>query len=247
MNSIALVLPRLSRLSNFAELKTKKMSEVTKENIREELRNILKLVYQAQESYKISHCLWTDADDEAINVIKARNTFFAYCKERFFKDTIIELAKLFSVSGTESFNLRVFKNKLYKDADFNGVIPTKTLKEWSKQLKEAEPIIDKIVEHRNGYVAHTDRNFNPLNYPLTLKELSDVIDIAQKIAKDIHWLLDKSSFLIINPIGSPVESLRHILNALADKEKDRQRPYIDLANANNLEEEIPDWYKRENP
>ncbi|HVX01173.1 MAG TPA: hypothetical protein VHA52_12185 [Candidatus Babeliaceae bacterium] len=217
----------------------------SKINVRLELNNILKIIFQAQESYKILQCLCTSSGDEIEDGIKDRSYFFLYCKERFFKDTIIELAKLFNAKNTEDFSLIKFKNKLYNDDDFKGVIESDVLKNWSDMLKSANDIIKKIIENRNRYVAHTDREFNPEKFPLSLNDLKVVISIAQKIAKDILWILEKASFQIDAPIGSPVDSLKHIINELGENEKNRLRPFLKEAYEYKSDSNIPDWFEKE--
>lgn len=78
-------------------------------------------------------------------------------------------------------------------------------------LKNAYNIVVNIIENRHSYVANTSRNFKPEDFPLSLADLNSVICTAQKIAKDIHLILDGVAFLIESPIGSMVH-LEHILN-----------------------------------
>jgi hypothetical protein len=221
------------------------MTKATK--IKDEFDNILKIIYKAKESYRILHFLWTTSNDEVVDEIKGREFFFAYCKDCFYKDLVIEMSKLFHESDNEQFNLQKFINKIQNDSKFRGVINISILNDWRSEIAGASDQIKKILALRSGYAAHTDRNFRTEDNPLSLKELKEVIDITYYIAKAIFSIIDGSEFFIEKePLtDSPLASLERILNVLADKKKENLRPIVRLALDNDLESEVPDWYKKE--
>lgn len=233
----------LCRLSLLNKNLAKKVSEMSNaKNIKAELNNILLLIHHAHESYKVLHYLWTSSEDETVDMVKRTNMFLAYSKEVYFKHTIAELSKLYNAQGNEHFNLNHFKNKLFKHDEYNGVIPNDVLKKWSVAIKAIDPITDKIIQLRHGYVAHSNRDFKTEDYPLTLNDLKEVITVAMQIAKDIYLIIDNAGYSD-DPIGSPVQNLKFIVGELANKHKQKMRPYIDEAKRAGDIDELPDWAK----
>lgn len=219
------------------------------ERIKEEFSKILKIIYHANESYKILHFLWTTSNDEVIDNIKSRELFFAYSKDIFYKDVMIEMSKLFHQSDNEQFNLQKFINKLENDSKYRGVISVLELNDWRSKLTGVGDAVKKIIALRTGYAAHTDRHFKTEDHPLSLKDIKEVIDVSYHIAKAIFKIIDGSEFLIErDPISdSPLISLKHILVDLADKRKETLRPMFRHAMEHGLESEIPVWFKDEQP
>jgi len=100
--------------------------------------------------------------------------------------------------------------------------------------------IKKIAVRRNKRVAHKDRwHTEKKEKPLRISELKTVVTLVQSILKEVYMVTTFSSFLIEEPIGSPVEDLTKIMFNLNEYRRSELKPLFDEARRHGLADELP--------
>jgi hypothetical protein len=193
----------------------KKIDELNKE-----IGEIWHILTYAKGFYEYASYLHNPSSNEELEYLQ-RSEDFRFISHSLWRMAIVELAKLFSTSESHRFNLAKFINKLGKGEHFGNLgISADTIQAWKDAISEQELQINGVVILRNKIYAHTDadyRNFRTLD--ISFSDLRQLIDIVEKVIKEIH----------LNILGSEVDMTSpffdkgrfNIIKVLAKEKSDR--------------------------
>ncbi|MBX2933864.1 MAG: hypothetical protein KF825_06440 [Ferruginibacter sp.] len=217
------------------------MKEKNKTELKEEVEEISEILFLAQESLKVVRFLIKEEDDDDRAYTKRVNAFFVYTTSIYWRVIVIELCKLFSTRENEDYRLHKFISKLKANGHFGdaGISPG-LINQWETDLENEKDVIDNLILQRNKIYAHKDRNSKAVVNTVTLKKTTELIEVVQKIIREIYFTVFETSFLVNDPINAPVQNLEYIVNVLADEKKRREKPWRKLAKEHGIEGEFKD-------
>jgi hypothetical protein len=120
--------------------------------------------------------------------------FWVHIMYLSFKDTIIELDKLFSENKNQKFRIRKLLNKLKKTGQYkNCNLNKRAIEEWENEMLQFTPVIKYISELRDKHFAHTDKsdslglNTSSVYYRniLNNSEIETLFDFIKKVMVEI--------------------------------------------------------------
>ncbi|GAC1427561.1 MAG: hypothetical protein NVS3B13_33060 [Mucilaginibacter sp.] len=204
-----------------------------KQEIESNLNTVWKILIYAKEIFLFAFYLHKPDTPEELNFV-SHHRHLHFIRYNLWKMTVIELAKLFSTSNNQKFNLikllkKLKKGNYYKSLNFNE----NTLADWELRFEQLAPQIREIEYLRNQYYAHTDNDpFSQEDTALTFEQTSVLIDFASEIVKVLfHEILN------IDPIIKPMyydSRKMDFLKILADEER-RELVALSKATGINLE------------
>ncbi|HEY4289899.1 MAG TPA: hypothetical protein VGN00_22515 [Puia sp.] len=158
-----------------------------KEELSNEIKEIWKIVLLAKDFYNCAFYFQngSSSDDEKFLRDSRPFQFFAH---GFWRLTIIELTKLFSMSESHRFNVPKFVGKLGKDGHFAALnISSELICRWQQSLEDFQPKIESIVVLRNKLYAHTDRmKPDTSQMDLSFQDVKHLLDLGRQIVQDIY-------------------------------------------------------------
>lgn len=174
----------------------------------------------ALQCYEYSSYLYSPRTEKENDY--AYNSFFIdFTRHIYWRNLIIELAKLITDSDNQSFNIFKFLRKLEKVGDFGKLgMANNKIKNWRSLLGNNEKTIKEIINLRNKIYSHTDRDKATYsNSDLTFNEIKKLLDLLKSIIKSVFSdLLDTHAE--IRPIHTANEIFK-ILTILANEKEER--------------------------
>ncbi|MDB5143425.1 MAG: hypothetical protein JWQ66_2138 [Mucilaginibacter sp.] len=152
----------------------------------EELDCAWKILIHAKDLYMFTSYLNSPDTNVEHNFI-ARHTHLSFIRYALWKMLIIDLAKLFSDSENQKFNLFKLLGKLtpghhYRSFKFNE----ETLNKWDAEFHNHVIAIAEIDTLRNKYSAHADGDpFRKESTSLTFPQIGALIDFANDIIVEL--------------------------------------------------------------
>ncbi len=194
------------------------MTEKKKQQLKKEVKEINDILLLAQEALKIVGYL-SEEDDE-ISYLKKANEFFGFTLIVYWRVIVIELSKLFGERETEHFNIHKFISKLKRSGHYRDAkISAEKIAAWENEIKKEKEIIENLLQQRDKIYAHTDRKHKEVLNKLSIKNFQRLVKIIQVIICTIYFDIFESAYLINEPIDSPVEKLKWIMNMVAQHKK----------------------------
>ena len=125
--------------------------------------------------------------------------FFQAAATAFIRGIYIELSKIFDIHKESIVSLDKILNMCF---DFFGeneeaIVLINQLKSQKRGLREN---VENLRQHRNRYIAHTDKKyagkFSELvkHYPLSMKEIEDILDYVKRAYNELSVLMTSTSF-----------------------------------------------------
>lgn len=217
------------------------MKEKKKIELKKETWELAEILLLAQESLKVVEYLLKDEEDQDKEYSKRMNAIFVYSRSIYWRVIVIELSKLFSEKDTERYNIYKFISKLKLDGHYgDALISVSEIEAWEKKLADNKDSISNLILHRNKVYVHTDRNSNEVPNTVTITKARELIEIIQKIIREVYFTVFKSSFMVDSPVNAPVDNLKWVISALAKEKKERESPLRHLAKHYGIEDEFKD-------
>lgn len=147
---------------------------------------------------------------------------FGFIRHVMWRNTVIELSKLFSSSpNRDKYNIFHFINKFKRDQCFGGLgIEQNKIQDWENRLRENKDIISNILLLRDKVYGHTDNENARRNLDTpTFEETQKLIEIVETIVKEIYSTVLDTDAMIRCPIIDHKPSV--IIKILAAERKNR--------------------------
>jgi hypothetical protein len=193
------------------------------ENHTKEIRDIM---LSAQSSFKIVEYLYLDKTPLELEVI-IQNQFLKYTREIHWRMYVTELSKLLANRPGDFYNLHKFIEKFMPGFEYHSVksINPTTLTIWENQLISAKDKIENLLLQRDKLYSHTDKSRAGVKNSLSIKDARELIEIAQQVVYAIYdsVFVTHMSF---DPIGEPLDGLKHIIASMVQQKKDLINSYI---------------------
>jgi hypothetical protein len=148
------------------------------------------------------------------------NTEFSIHIIRFtlWKQTIIELAKLFSIRDTDKFRISKYIDNLKPDGYYGDLkFPTNKILEYERKILSHGVVISNILLLRNKLYAHTDRIFahsdldirEYYNISISFDQIENLIKLLNEILYDVFGEVFNSD------LDLSIQSDTHEMNILS--------------------------------
>lgn len=208
--------------------------------LKDEAWEISTILFEVQESLKIVEYLIKD--DPKIDVYqKHLNFFWRFTTSIYVDHILLKISILFNPEETYSINKLL--NKLKGGGEFSRLISDSTIHEWETEIEKLKSVTEKIKLTRDKRIAHKDRK-DYTEPDILISELKEIVLFVQKIVREIYLKVTGAAFMVNDPIGSPVESLKVVLKALNEQRRQDMRPLFDEAKKHGLQEELPESEKQ---
>ncbi|GGA95787.1 AbiU2 domain-containing protein [Mucilaginibacter rubeus] len=205
--------------------------------LRDEASRISEILLDAQECLKILEYLLLPDPDVDVYLSK-RDYFWRFTTSVYAERVLLKLNIL--LTPKEDFSIARFLKKLGSEGKFAGVIPENKIVLWEGELGKLSATVKRISTRRNKEIAHKDRNHTKDKAEgISLTDLKRIIVLVQNILKDIYMITSYSSFLIDEPVGSPVLSLKKIMSVLNEDRRRFLAPLYEEGRKCNLHHELP--------
>jgi len=155
--------------------------------LKNELDSISKILTMALQCYEFSSHLYSPRTKQEIDL--ANNSFFIdFTRHIYWRNLIIELAKLVTDSNNQNFNIFKLLRKLTKSGYFGKLdFESIKIKKWQKRLDDEKNIIREIIDLRNKIYSHTDKKKEQyVNSILTFNDIEILIDLLKMIIENIY-------------------------------------------------------------
>jgi len=211
----------------------KKMMSKNKE-FELEVERIKAIFFSAQETFYIVEELYheNDVSDKEIYT-KNMNSFFYYCKIYFWRNTVIELSKLFNHRDNETFNLIKFIKKLKPNGHFKSLKYDELfLDSILKRIDESQNAINNLILQRDKMYAHEDRNNQDVNNQTSFLDIKKLLDICKDLLQKItnqHF----GTHLQFEMINSPKQSLKYLIECIIKGEQVIETEHLALIKSIN--------------
>ena len=194
--------------------------------LKSELNLIWNILTMAMQCFEFSSYLYSPSSKREFDY--ANNSFFInFTRHIYWRNLVIELAKLITDSKSQSYNVFKFLRKLKKNGYFGKLdYENKKIENWEALLQSHQKTIDELLILRNKIYSHTDRDKeNYSNSEITFLEVKLLIELLKNILKSIYLdLLDTDAQ--IEPLSSINENFR-VLKILANEEDERKKKITD--------------------
>lgn len=180
-----------------------------------EIERIKSIFFSAQETFLIVEEFYSQnniSDKEVYT--KNMNSFFYFCKVYFWRNTVIELSKLFNDSDNETFNLIKFIKKLKPNGHFKSLKFEETfLDELLERVAENQDLINNLILQRDKLYAHEDRNNQDVESTATFSDIKRLLEICRDLIQKItnqHF----ATHLQFDIINSPRQNLKYLIECI---------------------------------
>ena len=125
--------------------------------------------------------------------------FFHFVEQALQTDIIVTLDKLYDEKGERS----LIKYLSQVEMHLSKIFDRKEIQSQINEIKNADALLKKISINRNKFYAHYDIKYfdNPAKLiedaPLSLEELSNLVELTKKIIRKHHLVFHQSDFLFI--------------------------------------------------
>ncbi|MDM1536375.1 hypothetical protein [Myroides odoratimimus] len=162
-----------------------------KEQFKIKLENILNIIGMTNEFYNFTYHFhhYKNEDEKDFIYSGPHSQQMAFIRYSLFRNTIIELAKLYSESDNDKYNL----NKLLKDCldGFSAQlkIPREYLISFKKVLDENNNLIKRIQNVRSNFYAHSKDYRLDVQFDISFEEVKFLIQFAEHLLNYIYEFL----------------------------------------------------------
>ena len=159
-----------------------------KEEIKENILSIWKILNNCKESFqfcKYLHVPETQNEKEYIE----NSRYFKYIRHILWRNSVIELSKLFSTSkNRDKYNITHFIKKLKPQGHFKIFkIDIYKIYDWESTFATNNVIIEDLLILRDKVYAHTDvLNANESLNGLTFQEMEILIELVEDLIREIY-------------------------------------------------------------
>jgi hypothetical protein len=201
--------------------------------LKSELNSIWKILTMAMQCYEYSSYLYSPQTESEIDYAN-KSFFIDFTRHIYWRNLIIELAKLITDSDNQKFNIFKFLRKLKKSGTFGKLeLGNDKIENWLVILNDSKKTTEEIINLRNKIYSHTDRDKEKYsNSELSFKEVELLIYLLKTIIKNIFKdLLDTHAE--IKPLRTTKDKFK-VLTILAKEKEDRVNKRVDdiIENAN---------------
>jgi len=199
----------------------------TKKELKENIWLIWKILTLAKECYQYSYYMHKPETPGELEYLKY-SQHFQFIRHILWRNTVIELCKLFSKSsGRDKFNIFHFIGKLKKDGHFRSFdVDATKITDWESRLDANKETIEKLLILRDKVYAHTDRmNKNPDDLTPTFEAVKQLIDIVENVIQEIYATVFETHAMMETPLFN--RNRFDIVKVLADAKNTRLQPLLD--------------------
>ena len=159
-----------------------------KEELKENILSIWKILNNCKESFlfcKYLHLPETSNEKQYIE----NSRYFKYIRHILWRNSVIELSKLFSISkNRDKYNISHFIKKLKPQGHFKIFkIDSHKIYDWESTFATNNGIIDNLLILRDKVYAHTDvLDANESLNGLTFEEMEMLINLVEDLIREIY-------------------------------------------------------------
>lgn len=187
----------------------RRASEKAKFALANEAQAIYMVLFDAQESLKVTEYL-LQYDPDRIHNLLLLNSFWHFTLSVHVDHILLKLSILFTRS--EHYSIAGLLDNLKGGGKFAHLILDSKIQEWETETERLNAITEKIRLSRNKRIAHMDREYGrDAHTDISIKEVRETISLVQTIVDEIYSVTGHPSFKANKPISSPVDSLRIML------------------------------------
>jgi hypothetical protein len=199
----------------------------TKEELKENIWSIWKILIMAKECHQFSYYLHKPKTAEEAEYIN-HSRHLQFIGHVLWRNTAIELSKLFSKSKKrDKFNIFHFINKLHHDKYFGQFkISPEKISEWENKLEVNKANIELIINLRDKVYGHTDVQDPSEKFDVTsFEQTKTLIEIVENIIQEIYSV----AFDAHADMGSPIFDRErfNMIKTLADVKEQRIKAMIE--------------------
>ena len=169
-----------------------------KEELENELEQRMYILVTAKQCLLFAKDL-RFSNDEKLNNFLQSSARFRFIHTVLWKQSVIELAKLFSNSNnTQKFNIHCLISRLEDSGHYACLKFSKVaIQSWRDKITQSESKIKVVLDLRDKLYAHTDPNFevNILDAP-TFEEVEQLIQIIEDIIQEIEGTVFNTGFTL---------------------------------------------------
>ena len=169
------------------EDKEQKQIQERKEELREKIDQIVYILVVAKQCLLFSKDL-RFSDDEKLDTFLKGSGHFTFIHTSLWKQCVVELAKLFSKSEGQKFNVHRLMTQLGSSGHFGCLGFDKgAIQAWQNRITENQDKIEVILKLRDKVYAHTDPGFevHTLDVP-TFKDIEQLIQIVEQVVQEVN-------------------------------------------------------------
>ncbi|SEW16986.1 AbiU2 domain-containing protein [Chitinophaga arvensicola] len=159
------------------------------EVLRDKVSEYWKIVYQCRQHYLYCLRLHKPKDELEAKYL-AVDRFMNNTRHLYWRVLIIEIAKLYSTSRNDYYNIQNFTNQFKADQIFGWVqVNHETLQEWQSFLDTNQMLLQTIRGLRNRFYGHTDTPAQKAEVEyddLTIEQIEPLIAFAEQLLKVIY-------------------------------------------------------------
>ncbi|RDY58382.1 hypothetical protein [Flagellimonas nanhaiensis] len=193
----------------------------SKNELKESILPIWKVVTLAKKCFRYAFYLHKPDTEIELEFLE-RSREFTFIRHILWRNTVIELSKLFSSSPKrDKYNIFHFINKLKKDQYFGTfeIDPSK-IKTWEEQLEMNSSTINIILELRDKVYAHTDNEKAKSNLDTpTFEQTEKLLNIVEGVIQEIYATVFDGYAEMESPTVK--ETPEKIIKILAKEKKNR--------------------------
>ena len=126
---------------------------------------------------------------------------FRFINHILFKNSVIELAKIFSRKKNDKFRIAKFLDGFKKDGQFGDLgIGIELIQLWEIELTNNNKIIETIIKFRDELYSHTDdKEIDYSVFDLSFIKIKELLDLAEKILWNVYSIIFQANFIFNSP------------------------------------------------
>ena len=180
------------------EDRKQKQLQERKEELKKELEKRIYILATAKQCLLFAKDL-RFSNDEKLNNFLQSSAHFRFIHTALWKQSVIELAKLFSNSdNTQKFNIHRLISQLENSGHYACLKFSKVaIQSWRDKITQSESKIKVVLDLRDKLYAHTDPKpeVNILDVP-TFEEVEQLIQIIEDIIQEIEGTVFDTGFTL---------------------------------------------------
>ena len=159
-----------------------------KEELKENMLSIWKILNNCKESFLFCKYLYVPETQNEKEYIE-NSRYFKYIRHILWRNSVIELSKLFSTSrNRDKYNISHFIKKLKPQGHFKVFkIDLNKIYDWESIFATNNLVIENLLILRDKVYAHTDViSANESLNGLTIQEMEILINLVEDIIREIY-------------------------------------------------------------
>lgn len=192
-----------------------------KEDFKTKLENICNVLNMTKEFYNFTSHFHNFKNKEERDFILSSiySNQVSFIRYSFFRNTIIELAKLYSFSKNDKYSLIHFIRNC-KDGYYSKMnIDRDFLTECDFFLINNENLINRIQAARSNHYAHSSDYNKDIDFEISFEEIKNLINFSERL---INFLFDDHYNLYVDFTSPTSEDLElNFISLLVEGEKQR--------------------------